>query len=339
MALTVNAGDVKRGELLKVFPENIKVGRNFGRFEDTPSEEDLQAMIESIRANGQETPIKARRIKPGNDLELVAGRTRYEAIMWINAEMPEDKKMRIDVMVFDGNESDAVETAIRENIERKDPTPMDRAAMIRNLKQIGKTDAEIAKIMRFKTTASVSQYRGLLSLDPTTQRLIHTGEVTLSDGLKLLKKPEEERKQIAEKIETALAIETLVPAEFRETPQASDDSQTDPLAELINATEAAQNQTKPDVRPQAAKAPATKQERKSVVKNIIAGATQAKRSLAQIMEFFDPMVGAPGVDKRLQALAQEMVNLRDGIYDDEKQFERFRLLMANKPFDSQEDAE
>jgi hypothetical protein len=238
------------------------------------------------------------------------------------------------------NEADAVETAIRENIERKEPTPMDRAAMIRNLKNIGKSDAEIARIMRFKTTASISQYRGLLSLDPKTQRLIHTGDVTLTDGLKLLKKPEEERKAIAEKIETALAIETLVPAELRQPAADTSDSPSDPLAELIQATEAAQaTQAPKSDTPVAPVPPSTPRQRRAAVSSIIAGATQSKRNLSQIMEFFDPMVGAPGVDKRLQALAQEMVNLRDGLYDDDKQFERFRLLMANKPFDSTEDAE
>jgi len=337
MALTVNAGDVKRGELLKVFPENIKIARNFGRFDETPSEESLQLMIASIKERGQLAPVRARRLRPSNELELVAGRTRYEAITWINSELPDDKKMRIDVTVFDGNEADAVEVAIAENVDSTPPTPMDRAAMIRNLKQIGKSDAEIAKAMRFKTTASVSQYRGLLSLDQKTQRLVHKGEITFSDALKLLKKPEEERKAIAEKIETALAIETLVPTELRQPAADTSESPSDPLAELIQATEAAQSPKADATAPVAL--PATPRQRRAAVSNIIAGATQSKRNLSQIMEFFDPMVGAPGVDKRLQALAQEMVNLRDGLYDDDKQFERFRLLMANKSFDSTEDAE
>jgi ParB/RepB/Spo0J family partition protein len=340
MALTVNAGDVKRGELLKVFPENIKIARNFGRFDETPSEESLQLMIASIKERGQLAPVRARRLRPSNELELVAGRTRYEAITWINSELPDDKKMRIDVTVFDGNEADAVEVAIAENVDSTPPTPMDRAAMIRNLKQIGKSDAEIAKAMRFKTTASVSQYRGLLSLDQKTQRLVHKGEITFSDALKLLKKPEEERKAIAEKIETALAIETLVPAELRQPAADTSESPSDPLAELIQATEAAQaTQAPKSDTPVAPAPPSTPRQRRAAVSNIITGATQSKRNLSQIMEFFDPMVGAPGVDKRLQALAQEMVNLRDGLYDDDKQFERFRLLMANKSFDSTEDAE
>jgi len=332
MAIKVDAGKVIRGEELRVDPKEIIVGANYSRFEDTPSEDALQEMIESIKTHGQLQPIRCRRSKPENKLILVSGRTRYEAIQWINAERGEDEKMLIRVSVFDGNEADAAVEAAIENSHRNDTTPMDKARTIKYLQTIaGKSTNEIAKIMRFKTPASIYQYQGLLSLDTKTQRMVHTGVITFSDALKLLKTDEATRTDIVNQIAAESspepestevnALDELLKIDIvKPTPDAS---VADTVSQLPPPNPATPSKKKSD----APKAPRT-----TVAKLIRQSANKPmKRSLADVREFFDVMIGgkASPISMELQAFSKEMLALIDGVYDDGKQVERFELLVAN----------
>jgi len=330
MAIKVDAGKVIRGEELRVDPKEIIVGANYSRFEDTPSEDALQEMIESIKTHGQLQPIRCRRSKPENKLILVSGRTRYEAIQWINAERGEDEKMMVRVSVFDGNEADAAVEAAIENSHRNDTTPMDKARTIKYLQTIaGKSTNEIAKIMRFKTPASIYQYQGLLSLDPKTQRMVHTGVITFSDALKLLKTDEATRNDIVNQIaaestpepevnplDDLLNIEIVKPT--------TDSSVADAVNQLPPPNPATPANKKSDDTPKARRATVAKLIRQNANKPM-------KRSLADVREFFDVMIGgkASPISMELQAISKEMLALIDGMYDDGKQVERFELLVSN----------
>ena len=336
MAIKVDAGKVVRGEELRVDPKEIIVGANYSRFEDTPNEDALQEMIESIQTHGQLQPIRCRRSKPENKLILVSGRTRYEAIQWINAERGEGEKMMIRVSVFDGNEADAAVEAAIENSHRNDTTPMDKARTIKYLQTVaGKSTNEIAKILRFKTPASIYQYQGLLSLDTKTQRMIHAGVITFSDALKLLKTDEATRADIVNQIAAA------------STPVPEPAAEVNPLEELLNLEVAKPtpdasitdmvSQLPPPNPARPAKAAKTdanapKAPRTTVAKLIRQNANKPmKRSITDVREFFDVMIGgkASPISLELQAISKEMLALIDGLYDDGKQVERFELLVAN----------
>jgi hypothetical protein len=203
---------------------------------------------------------------------------------------------------------------------------MDKAKSIKYLSQVGgKTTAEIAKLLRFKTPASIYQYQGLLSLDEKTRRLVHTGVITFSDALKLLKMEEDKRAEIVTQIEQE-TVETQPEADPMDALRAIGQAVID---SSINATQPTPATASAPSKP---KADAPKKPRTTVSTLIRKSSDKpVKRSIGDVRSFFDIMIGgkASPITPQLQALAQEMINLVDGVYDDGKQVDRFELLIAN----------
>jgi len=255
---------------------------------------DVAILVQSISQYGQLEAVGAVRVKPHNTLQLAYGYGRYEAIRRINESLPEDQRMKIRVTVFDGNERDVSVRNLAENAHRNDLTHMDYALAIRKLTELyGQTDSQIAQFFG-RTNGWVSQHRALLSLGHTVQQKLHNGSLSFTDAYALTKVSEERQREIV------AAVTALPPAEAAPAPAAEQ-----PEADTVVETEAPAPEAKPE------------KEKKVKIKELVAKETGGKtrRTFAEMVQFFQIMIGSPACSTNLQRLAQTMLGIMNGDLD------------------------
>lgn len=198
MARSLDLTDVKRGDLLRVFPEDLIVNQEKrGRY-FKPTAEAVEELAADIAARGQEQPV-AVSITHDRKLELYAGFTRWEAIMLLNSRAadPEGKR-RIECVVKDRNAEEAFIGNIKENRIRNHTTVIDDAHNIRRLsEQFHKTDEEIMALYGKPgdpmSPGWLEGMRALVRLPEDDQAKIHAGELSKSVGIQLANMPPEMR--------------------------------------------------------------------------------------------------------------------------------------------------
>lgn len=269
---------------------------------------DVKLLVQSISQYGQLEAVGAVRVKPGNALRLAYGFGRYEAIKQINEKLLDDQKMRIKVVVFDGNERDVFFRNLAENAHRNEFSHMEYSLAIRRMSEnFGQTDSQIANFFG-RTGGWVSQHRSLLSLDYKIQEKIHNGEITFTDALTLAKMPVEKQQEIIKEAETG------TPEQSKANAGNPSDSQPDTPAEAS-----------PEQKPE--------KESKKRIKEAIRKAidNKGKRSWSELYSFFDVMVGSPAISDELQKLASVMMSIMSGaINDDSDAVEALESLMGDK---------
>ena len=98
----------------KLRPGPVQPRRNFG-------DEQLQALVESIREKGVLQPLLVRHLAGDRDsYEIIAGERRWRA-----AQLA--KIHEVPVVVMDIDDGEALEVALVENIQRQDLTPLEEA--------------------------------------------------------------------------------------------------------------------------------------------------------------------------------------------------------------------
>ena len=196
MARSIDLPDVKRGDLLRVPPQDLivhpeKRGRHF-----KPTQERVEEIGTSIGTYGQEQPVPVT-VTHDKKLELYAGFTRWEGIVWWNGQHP-DSPIRIECVVKDRNEKEAFLANLRENRVRNNTTCIDDAHNVRRLsEQHGLTDEEICAEYgtpsKPMSPAWLEGLRSLLRLNEDHQHRVHAGELSKSNGMLLASLPPEER--------------------------------------------------------------------------------------------------------------------------------------------------
>lgn len=212
MATKLNAGEVKRGDFFFVDPFQIMADEKFrGRWKP-PTEEAIIEMAESLLNHGQQQPIQCRKIKPENKLQVCFGFTRTAAGRLIKTgftdsegNFRQDENFTLKVTTTTANDDDAFINNIIENAMRNETSPIDDAYNHKRLReQLGKTNAEIAKLYRCDV-AKVSRYEDLLLLEARFQELVHNKILSVSGGLDLLNVPSDQRDAVVAK---AMNVET-----------------------------------------------------------------------------------------------------------------------------------
>jgi ParB-like chromosome segregation protein Spo0J len=201
MATKVNAGDVKRGDLLFVDPYELKVVEELRGRHKPPTEEAVILMAESILDHGQRQPVECRKIE-NHRLQLTLGFTRTAAVRLIRkgftdsqgVERPADPEFRLKVVITDTNDDLAFIHNIVENAHRNQTSPMDDAFNQNRLREkYGKNDAEIARLYQYKGQGMVSRLKKLISLDTRFQEMVHDGTLSINGALELLDLPADAR--------------------------------------------------------------------------------------------------------------------------------------------------
>ena len=143
------------------------------RFDD----KSLRELSDSIKENGVFQPIIVR--KSVNGYEIIAGERRYRASKLA-------KKKTIPAIVRKFDESQMMEVAVLENLQREDLTPLEEAQAYEMLqKNLGLTQEEVSKRMG-KSRPYIANYLRLLTLPSKTKRLLQRGDLSMGQARTLL---------------------------------------------------------------------------------------------------------------------------------------------------------
>ena len=145
-------------------------------------QEELESLADSIRQKGVIQPLIVRR-KPGRDLyEIVAGERRWRAAQL--AQLHE-----VPVVVRELNDTEVLEVAIIENIQRADLNAIEEALGFRQLMtRFGHTQEKLAEALS-KSRSHVANLLRLLTLPTEVQDLLRDGALSAGHARALIGSP------------------------------------------------------------------------------------------------------------------------------------------------------
>ena len=145
-------------------------------------QDELESLANSIRQKGVIQPLIVRR-KPGRDVyEIVAGERRWRAAQL--AQLHE-----IPVVVRDLDDSEVLEIAIIENIQREDLNSIEEALGFRQLMtRFGHTQEKLAEALS-KSRSHVANLLRLLTLPVEVQEMVRGGGLTAGHARALIGNP------------------------------------------------------------------------------------------------------------------------------------------------------
>ncbi len=148
------------------------------------SEEALRELAGSIRELGVIQPITVRKLD-GNRFQLVSGERRFRASKLIDLKT-------IPAYIRIANDSEMLEMALVENIQRKDLDPIEIALSYKQLIEEIKLTQEQLSIRVGKNRSTVTNFLRLLKLDPIIQTGIRDGFLSMGHGRSLINIYEQE---------------------------------------------------------------------------------------------------------------------------------------------------
>lgn len=144
--------------------------------------DELESLADSIRQKGVIQPLIVRR-KPGRDVyEIVAGERRWRAAQL--AQLHE-----VPVVVRDLDDTEVLEVAIIENIQRADLNAIEEALGFRQLMtRFGHTQEKLAEALS-RSRSHVANLMRLLSLPTDVQDLVRDGSLSAGHARALIGSP------------------------------------------------------------------------------------------------------------------------------------------------------
>lgn len=184
--------------------------------------DELESLANSIRQKGVIQPLIVRR-KPGRDAyEIVAGERRWRAAQL--AQLHE-----VPVIIRELNDTEVLEVAIIENIQRSDLNAIEEALGFRQLMtRFGHTQEKLAEALS-KSRSHVANLMRLLSLPTDVQDLVRDGSLSAGHARALIGSPKASdlAAQIVAKGLSVRETERLMKA------QSAEKSPTKPLAKPV----------------------------------------------------------------------------------------------------------
>src|SRR2546422_7322103 len=164
-------------EYLRPNPRNPR--RNF-------SDAELDELAASIRERGIIQPVVVRSVRGAKDAyEIIAGERRWRAAQ--RAALHE-----IPIVLFEASDSEALELAIIENVQRTDLNPLEEAGGYQALaSEYDHSHEDIAKIVG-KSRTHVTNTLRLLKLPEPVKAYIHAGKITAGAARMLIGAPDPE---------------------------------------------------------------------------------------------------------------------------------------------------
>lgn len=144
--------------------------------------EELESLADSIRQKGVIQPLIVRR-KPGRDVyEIVAGERRWRAAQL--AQLHE-----VPVVIRDLSDTEVLEVAIIENIQREDLNAIEEALGFRQLMtRFGHTQEKLAEALS-KSRSHVANLLRLLTLPTEVQDMVRDGAMSAGHARALIGSP------------------------------------------------------------------------------------------------------------------------------------------------------
>ena len=197
--------------------------KNISPMENHPfgvrDDEDMEALVESIRQYGVLNPIIVReRRQYGDNYEIVSGHRRYEACKRLG-------KFDIPVIVRDLTDEEAILTMVDSNLHRERLLPSEKAfaykmkldALKRQGKRTDLTSAQVAPKLATEIIAeqentskdTIKRYIRLTKLIKPLLDMVDEGKITLTPAEKLSYLTEEEQTELVKQISELEATPSL----------------------------------------------------------------------------------------------------------------------------------
>ena len=139
----------------------------------------LQDLAASLRQKGVIQPLIVRPIPTTDQFEIVAGERRWRAAQIANLH-------EVPVIVRDLDDTEVLEVAIIENIQRSDLNAMEEALGFRQLmERFGHTQEKLAEALS-KSRSHIANLLRLLSLPEDVQALVREGKITAGHARALI---------------------------------------------------------------------------------------------------------------------------------------------------------
>src|SRR5438105_1171881 len=163
----------RRVAIERIRPGPIQPRRHF-------AETELDALAQSIREKGILQPLLVRPLAAEEaDFELVAGERRWRAAQRVGLH-------EVPVIIRRITDSEALEIALVENLQREDLSPLEEAeAYSRLVGEFGRTQGSLAEALG-KSRSHVANTMRLLSLPAPVRRQLDEGELTAGHARALL---------------------------------------------------------------------------------------------------------------------------------------------------------
>jgi len=157
----------------KIRPGPLQPRRNFDGVA-------LEALVESVREKGILQPLLVRRVAgEAESFEIIAGERRWRAAQLANLH-------EVPVVVRDMVDSEALEVALVENIQRQDLTPLEEAQGYQRLiNEFDHSQGDLGRAVG-KSRSHVANMLRLLKLPETVKRLVDDGSLSAGHARALL---------------------------------------------------------------------------------------------------------------------------------------------------------
>ncbi len=144
--------------------ELAKIRANASQPRTNFDSEALEELAASIKRLGVIQPITVRELD-GDNFEIISGERRYRAAILAGIS-------KIPAYIRTANDSEILEMALVENVQREELDPIEIALTIRRLiDELGVTQQELAHSIG-KRRSTVANYLRLLTLSPAVQRAL-----------------------------------------------------------------------------------------------------------------------------------------------------------------------
>jgi ParB family chromosome partitioning protein len=144
------------------------------------ADEGIEKLAESIRQKGMLQPLLVRRSNGG--LELIAGERRLRAAQRLGMEL-------VPVLVRDASDSELLEMALIENIQRENLNPLEEARAYRHLVEEFKLTQEDIATRVGKDRSTIANSMRLLQLPPQVQSQVERGALSAGHARALAAAP------------------------------------------------------------------------------------------------------------------------------------------------------
>ena len=194
---------VQKINISQIKPNPTQPRKNF-------KEADLNELATSIKNQGLIQPIVVR-LEEDNQYQIIAGERRWRASQLAGLH-------EVDCVVKELENSDVLESALIENIQREDLNVIEEANAYKGLIQIKNiSNDQLAKIIG-KSPSHVSNLLRLLELDSKIQQMVISGKLSMGHARALIGVPNalEKAKEIVNKNLSVRDVEKIT-SKFKKT--------------------------------------------------------------------------------------------------------------------------
>lgn len=186
-----NAADPARISIYKIEPNPLQPRKQFDELE-------LQALADSITANGLIQPLALRRL-PNGYYQIIAGERRWRACRLAGLE-------EVPAVILEADDQKAMELALIENLQRQDLNPVEEALGYQSLMQdYALTQEQVAQQVG-KSRPAIANALRLLQLPEEILDLLASGALSAGHARALLQLQDVHLQAIAAQKITALDL-------------------------------------------------------------------------------------------------------------------------------------